>query len=315
MQKVINETHIEGLLYEHTLELKVTGEKSKNPGTQYITGTINIATDDACLNIVPVHFTYVTPTTSNGKENATFTTLKNIIDKVYHTYVNDGADRATKLRVDSAIGLNEFYSERNGTSELVSAKRNEGGFVHMTETLDPDENKRNTFKADMIITSCIEVEGDPAKIVENPDKVIVKGAIFNFRNELLPVEFTATSKGAMDYYMGLNASQGEPVFTRVWGRQISQTVVKTTTEESAFGEASVKESRSTRKDFVITGGARETYEWDTEDTMTAEELTKMVAARETYLATMKQRQDEYKASKANENNFEAAPASKPQFDF
>lgn len=43
-----------------------------------------------------------------------------------------GVDRATKLRVDSAIGLNEFFSTRTGTEELVSVKRNEGGFVHVT---------------------------------------------------------------------------------------------------------------------------------------------------------------------------------------
>lgn len=72
MKAMINETHIEGLLYEHSLELKTAGERAKNPGTKFITGTINIATDDACLNIVPVHFTYVTATTSKGNTNATF---------------------------------------------------------------------------------------------------------------------------------------------------------------------------------------------------------------------------------------------------
>jgi len=33
MRKTINTTHIEGWLYQHALSLKVTGEKSKNPGT------------------------------------------------------------------------------------------------------------------------------------------------------------------------------------------------------------------------------------------------------------------------------------------
>ena len=68
----INTTHIEGILYEHALETKVTGENSKNPGTAFITGTISIATDDKMTNIVPVHFTYVTATTSTCKANATF---------------------------------------------------------------------------------------------------------------------------------------------------------------------------------------------------------------------------------------------------
>ena len=38
-----NRSHIEGLLYQHSLELKVSGENSKNPGTEFISGTIEIA--------------------------------------------------------------------------------------------------------------------------------------------------------------------------------------------------------------------------------------------------------------------------------
>ena len=114
MKAVINRTHIEGILYEHALEMKVSGPNSKNPNTQFISGTVSIATDNACVNIVPVHFTYVTATTSKGTANATFTTLKNIIDGVIGTYMKDGKEKAGKLRIDSAIGLNEFYSDRNG---------------------------------------------------------------------------------------------------------------------------------------------------------------------------------------------------------
>ena len=55
-KKMINTVHIEGILYSHTLEDKVTGENSKNPGTSYIAGTIDIATDDACTNVVSIHY-------------------------------------------------------------------------------------------------------------------------------------------------------------------------------------------------------------------------------------------------------------------
>ena len=100
-----NTTHIEGLLYQHSLALKTSGEKSKNPGTQFINGTIDIATDDALVNIVTVHFTYVTPTTKNGSNNATFDTLSNIINGTLGNVIEHGADKAVKLRIDSAIGL------------------------------------------------------------------------------------------------------------------------------------------------------------------------------------------------------------------
>jgi len=303
MKNVINSTHIEGLVYEHSLELRVSGENSKNPGTEFIMGNLNIATDDACVNIVPVHFTYVTATTSKGSANATFGILKNIIDGTIGTVMANGKDKAGKVRIDSAIGLNEFYSDRNGTTELVSTKRNEGGFVHTVDALAPDEKTRNTFTADMLITSVSHVEGNPDKGTK--DKVNVRGCIFDFRKAVLPVEFSVTNERGMEYFEGLEASSKSPVFTKIWGRQISQTITNTQVEESAWGEANVRETTSTRRDWVITGTAPEPYEWDSEDTITAKEVTEAMANREVYLAGVKQRQDEYKASKT------AAPAAAP----
>ena len=309
MKKMINTTHVEGLLYEHKLELRKTGEKSKNPGTEFIMGTIDIATDNNLTNIVPVHFTYVTEKTTKGATNATFTTLKNIIDGKFQSVMSAGADNAVALRIDSAIALNEFYTDRNGKEELVSAKRNEGGFVHVvTGPLAEDETTRNTFKCDMLITGVKEVEADEERHL--PEKVVVRGAVFDFRGGLLPVEFSAVNPKAMDYFIGLDASNANPTFTCVWGRQVSETITRTIVEESAFGEDSVREVKNTRKDFVITGASKEPYDWDSEETITANELGEAIANRETYLATMKQRQDEYKASQGA-----AAAPSNSGFNF
>ena len=296
MMKVKNECHIEGYLYEHNLEKKVSGEKSKNPGTEFISGTISIATDEDILNIVPIHFTYVTALTASGKPNATFATLSNIVDGTYDTVMNGGKDNAAKIRVDSAIGLNEFYSDRNGQEELVSTKRNEGGFVHLvTDGLVDDVKNRNTFKCDMLITNVRHIDADEEKNL--PEKAIVRGAIFDFRKSLLPVEFTAVNPGAINYFEGLDISNSNPVFTQIWGRQVSETVVRTITEESAFGDPHVREVKSNRKDWVITGARPEPYEWDDESTLTAAEVNEAGKERELMLAALKQRQDEYKASK------------------
>lgn len=308
MKKCINQTHIEGLLYEHKLELKVSGENSKNPGTKFISGTIDIATDDAGVNIVPVHFTYVTEKTAKGSTNATFTTLMNIIDKKFGTVMANGKDAAVKLRIDSALGLNEFYSDRNGTEELVSVKRNEGGFVHVADALAEDENTRNTFTCDMLITNVSIKEADEERNM--PEKAIIKGAIFDFRGSLLPVEFSAINPNAIKYFESLDASNTNPTFTKLWGRQVSETITRTITEESAFGEDSVREVKTSRKDFVITGASKEPYNWDSEETITANELGEAIANRETYLATMKQRQDEYRASQGA-----AAAPSNSGFNF
>lgn len=302
---MINQSHIEGILYEHDLTLKESGENSKNPGTKFISGTISIATDDAMTNIVPVHFTYVTATFGSGKPNDTFTTLSNIINGTFGSYMKDGADKAVKLRVDSALGLNEFYTDRNGKEELVSAKRNEGGFVHKVDALDEDEKVRNTFKADMVITSVKHIDADDEKNL--PEKCIVKGAIFDFRKSLLPIEFSATNPNAMRYFESLEASQKNPVFTCVWGRQVSEVVVRQIVTESAFGEDEVREVKNTRRDFVITGAAKEPYVWDDEGSITAAELNEAIQKREVDLAAMKKRQDEYKASR-NAAPKAAAPA-------
>ena len=313
MKSMINRTHIEGLLYEHALELRTSGPNSKNPGTEFIMGTVSIATDDAQVNIVPVHFTYVTATTAKGAANATFGVLKDIIDGKLATVMANGAENAAKLRIDSAIGLNEFYTDRNGKEELVSTKRNEGGFVHTCAQLAEDEKTRNTFETDIVITGVKRIEADEEK--KTPEKCIVKGAIFDFRKSLLPVEFSVLNENAMAYFEGLEASSKNPVFTKVKGRQVSETITRTITEESAFGEASVREVKSSRKDFVITWAQKETYVWDDEETITAAEMTDAMSGRQTYLATVKQRQDEYKAQKESGKTASGKPATNGGYEF
>lgn len=313
MKNMINRTHLEGLLYEHALELRTSGPNSKNPGTEFIMGTVSIATDDAHVNIVPVHFTYVTATTAKGSANATFGVLKDIIDGKLATVMSAGADSAAKLRIDSAIGLNEFYTDRNGKEELVSTKRNEGGFVHTCAQLAEDEKTRNTFETDIVITGVKRIEADEER--KTPEKCIVKGAIFDFRKSLMPVEFSVLNENAMAYFEGLEASSKNPVFTKIKGRQVSETITRTITEESAFGEASVREVKSSRKDFVITWAQKEPYVWDDDETITAAEMTDAMSARQTYLATIKQRQDEYKAQKEGGKTASGKPAANGGYDF
>ena len=304
MRNMKNETHIEGYVYEHKLEKKVSGETSKNPGTEFITGTVSIATDDAMMNVVQVHFTYVTATTKRGSANTTYAILNSIIEGKTRSVMANGKENADKIRIDSALALNEWYDKNN---ELISVKRNEGGFVHLTNELNP-ENQRATFEADIVINNCIRMEANEER--NTPERVVVKGAIFDFRKALLPVELTVKHPAAMDYFESLGASPKTPVFTRVKGQQVAQTSTRTITEESAFGEASVKEVRNSYRDFVITWAQQEPYIWDDESTILASEFAEAIANREIYKAEIKKRQDEYQASKGN-----AIPAAAAQKDY
>jgi hypothetical protein len=256
-------------------------------------------------NIVTIHFTYTTEKTSKGKPNNTFNVLKDIVEERLCNVMKHGADKAAMVSVDTAIGLNEFYSERNGQEELVSAKRNEGGFVSVVSSLKEDEAARNTFDVDMVITGTRMIEADPDKGL--PEKMILKGGIFDFRKALQPIELSVLLPGAISYFESMGISQTEPMFTRLQGQQISEVITREVTEESAFGAPKVKKYSSTRKDWVVTWAASEPYAWDDESTITAAEMKTAMEERATHLATLKARQDEYNASKGKS----AAPATTP----
>lgn len=297
MKKAINRERIEGRVYDHNLAVKVTGETSKHPGTEYINGTLDIATDDEDLNVVTVNFTYVTETTSKGNKNETFSVLKRIIDNG-KTVVADGAESATLVKIDTSLGLNDFYTNRNGKEELVSTKRNDGGFVSIVSQINPIEAKRNRFECDMLINGTRLVEADEERNIPS-DYLVVKGAVFNFRNAILPVEFIVKSSGGIAYFESLETSPSNMVFTKVWGEIKSQTIVNKREEESAFGEAAVREYERKIREWVIVGAAKEPYDMGDEQTgITTEEIKQMLSDREVYLANIKRRAEEWQLQKA-----------------
>lgn len=299
MQKnFMNQEFIIGRLYQHDLTLRVTGERSKNPGTEFISGTIDIATDEEGLNVIPIHFTYVVEMTKDGKRNATFGVLKSIIDGA-KTWIVDGKDAALKLRVSTSLGLNDFYNQND---ELVSAKRNEGGFVNVINELPP-ETERSSFKFDIIITSTARVE------VENgEDFVRVKGGIFNFRKDLLPVEIVSRTAEGMDYFESLDASPKNPVYTQVWGNIVSNVIKKEITQESAFGAATVRTVTNTVREWQIEGARPTEYDFGEVDTITEEELKEAMQNRQVYLANIKKNRDDYLAQRASKVNAEMPSA-------
>jgi hypothetical protein len=303
-KRMINSTRIEGTLYQHSLELKVSGPNSKKPGTEFISGAIEIATNNAMTNIVPVHFTYVVATTKQGKENATFTTLKNIIDKKIGCYTDpEVGDKAAKVRVDSTIGLMEFYSDRNGKEELVSAKRNEGGFISIVSAINPDENARNTFEIDMLLNGTRLVEADEERNL--PEYLLLKGVAFNFKNDILPIELPIRDPNGIQYFQNLGITKDNMIFTKVWGHVVSNQTKVVKTEEAAFGEDKVVEYTRTHKEWLVENTLKVPYELgDAEAGITVDELKKAVENRNIYLADVKKRQEDYQATKAA-----AAPAA------
>jgi len=312
--KMINTERIEGRVYEHNLSVKVS-QSEKTKGTEYIAGILKVATDEAGLNVVEVHFTFVTETFSkSGAKNNTYTALKKIIDNG-KCWITDGKDAATKVRIDTNLALNEFYSQDN---TLVSVKQNEGGFVTIlsdSEELSPEE-QRNTFSMDMLINKVTRKEADPEHNIPE-DYAIIRGGVFNFRNELLPVDFVIKNVSGMEYFEDMDL----PTFTKVWGRINSTTVVVEKKEESAFGEAAVKTFERKTKEWLITGCSKVPYDFGDEAILTEEEVEKALQDRQMKLAGIKKSRDEYTRKKVSEQKsaFDAGamniPIPSKEFDF
>ena len=292
MRKAINTEHIEGRVYQHNLVIKtVQRQDSKNYGKEFISGVLEIATDEAGLNIIPVHFTYVVEITNSGNKNNTFTNLKKIID-TDKTWASVGKEDALKVKVDTALALNDFYTQDN---RQVSAKVNEGGFVTIVSELATDERERNTFSTDMVIMSTIRTEADPEKNIDK-DYLTVKGLIFNFRGDILPMDFIVENEEGMDYFEGLNASQNEPVYTKVWGKITNNSISNEIVEDSAFGAPEVRTFERKVKRWVITGTAKVPYDFGDENVLTMAELEKAAQDRELMLAEKKKSAEENRAS-------------------
>lgn len=285
--KMINKAHVEGYVYSHKLEKKVAGPNAKTPGVEFIKGTLNIATKEDLSNIVTINFTYETKVRNNGNENGNFAILDKIISGTYKNVMADGIELAQKVRIDTAIGVNDFYDRED---KLVSAQRLDGGFIHEVDFL-ADEDKRATFECDFLIGKVVRKEADEEK--QLPEKVDLKGFVFNFRKEVLPVTFSVFNSVAMDYFESLEPTDKSPVFTRVKGKLDCIQTKTTKIDEGAFGDT-VTEYTNTRKNYTIVWAEKEPKEWDSEETILANDFVKLLQEREVKLAGIKKEHDEYK---------------------
>ncbi len=152
----------------------------------------------------------------------------------------------------------------------------------------------------MLIKNVTRVEDDTDKNI-NEDYVVVKGAIFNFRNALLPVDFIVRNAEGMGYFEDLNASQNEPVFTKVWGRINCGSVANEVKEETAFGEEAVRTFERKIKEWIITGTSKVPYDFGDETVLTVTEVQNAMQDRELMLADTKKRSEEYRAQREGGN--------------
>ena len=312
--KFINKEKIEGYVYStgsnfNQLSERVTGENSKNPGTKYIGGDLDIVVDEAGLNVVTIHYAYVAETFGNGTENKTYGVLKRIIDNPDRMWINGGKDNAFKVQCTGiAIGLNDFIA---ADGKKVAAPRNENGFCTIVSELGP-EGERNTFETDMVIEKVTHIDADPDKNIKE-DFVTISGNIFGYGPVLLPISFTVRKPEGMRYFENLDVTPAEPLFTKVWGNINCMTIKTERKEESAFGEAAVHVYESKKREYLVTGTAKIPYDFGNEDVLTHGDLNKMMQDRQIRLAEIEKR---FKDRKTKTNTATATPSANiPQGDF
>ena len=313
----INSIKVEGYVYGtgsnfNQLAERVTGETSKNPGTKYISGDLEIATDEAGLNIVTVHYSYVTQTYKSGANNKTYTALKKIIDNPDKTWLNGGKDNALKVQCSGgSIAVNDFIGS---DGNKVAVLRNENGFCNIVTELNSKEEERSVFSVDMLITKVAHIEADPDKGIKN-DYATVSGCVFGYGPKIIPASFTIRNPGGIEYFENLDVSPSNPTFTKVWGKITSHTEKIERKEESAFGEAAIQVFERKNKEYCITGTAKIVYDFGDEEVLTTEDVVKMNQERQVMLAEIEEKYKERQLTKASGGNGFNAAAQIPEGGF
>lgn len=308
MRQNKNVVYVEGYVYNYSLFANVAGPNSKNPGQEYINGTVNIATDEDGINIVSVRYTYVVPTWKSGKENETYTILQSLLNGA-PTWEKDGKDKATKLRIQGDVEVNDFMG-RDGN--MVETKQVRGGFTHYAN--DGFRDKRNNFETDMLITNATRVE-----VEDGNDYMSLSGYVFNFRNDFIPVTYTLNNEAGIKYFESLDISMNTPYYTYVWGKIVSSTQRVEKQVETAWGAPQVEYTTRTLRMWEVEGCSPESYEFDDDSTITLAEFKQGLANREQQKAEAKTRQEARNNNNGNTSAFDApfaggttsAPTSSP----
>ena len=283
--KWVNEVLVEGYVFNIGGNGKLfegtTGPESKRPNTDYISGTLNICTDEDGINIVPVRFNFVTEKWNSGKENDTWKVLKEVIN-TNKTWENVGRDNAIKVRLQCNVGVNDFLG-RDGN--MVEAKSVDCSFAHFANNGFSD--KRNDFKMDMLIAATALQE------VENGDDYLnLRGYAFNYRGDLIPVTLTVRDKGGINYFENADISNANPMLTNIWGKIVSTTQKIEKEVESAWGAPQVEYTTRTLRAWEVVGCSPEPMDWDDESTITIAEFKTALQNREAQKAAAKARQEE-----------------------
>ena len=242
--RVVNNVILYGYVYQlgssdkNKLSVKtVKNATSPNFGKEFIAGEIHIAVDEDGLNVIPVRFSYVTAYRKDGKtKNPSYKVLESIIaNEAEHCWITAGKENAYKVKLTCSLDVNDFYSQRD--EKVVSALQISGSFADFVNVL-PEEKDRNRFEADILFNRVKRIEADEERGITE-EYAELSGAVFNFRNELLPERFVMKKPDGIEYFESLDISPSEPQFAHCTGAVNCMTIKRERVSESLWGEAQV----------------------------------------------------------------------------
>ena len=230
MKNFKNSVEIRGYVYDFDKRLSVREDRN---GKKYVSGRIQIATDPDAYTSIPVDFfaysSYTDKKTGEEKPTSTYEFLTALLNGDKPTYVKHGKE-AVCVRISGDADVNDFVG-RNG--ELVTANKVRGSFIH--EIGNDEITSKNSgcanFDMEMLITSAAERE-----IEDGDNFMVVKGYAFNYRKNFLPMTMYIRNPNGIAWMNDQDISSKNPLLIALSGSITTNTVVKKTQVESAWGE-------------------------------------------------------------------------------
>lgn len=278
MKKFVNEIKIQGRVFNfgstesRMLQVREAGPNSKNPGSKYMRGELNVAIDDEGKNVVPVWYQYepeLWPSKDGGpeRENSKYNTLKRLIEEGA-CWESNGKDAAPIVSLKCEFETNVYFTQ---DEQMRTANRVRGGFINTMPSMSGDKGFA-TFNVGCVLvnTRLHDEDNDDSKRLE------LQGYAFNFRNEVQPFTFNMRNEAGIQYFIDQDISKANPMVTQIWGNINNIIFDREIVKESAFGDPLVEKVSTFIRSYDVTGATNKIYDFDDESTITKEEMRSLI---------------------------------------
>ncbi|MGG1444919.1 hypothetical protein ABE354_23290 [Brevibacillus laterosporus] len=282
LREAVNEATIEGVLQELRIEEKTVGDKLA------VTGELDIKTDENSVHTVNI-FAY--KFNKEGKESGIYKGL-NTVKAEYKSIASYSEDEADKVSITAGkLGVNEYFAQE----ELKTYPQLSTNFINRLKPND-EYKPRAEFEVEVYIRSV----KDEIKNDEETGRVLVDTYIPVYGGKVIPFKFVVNDPHAAEYVK----DNYEPGTTAtLYGDIINQVHIKTKRVEVGFGKPQEKITRTSVREYVITGGS-DPYDEDDTKAYKKEIIKKAVTEREVYLEEKKNKKESKEAPKTQKKGFE-----------